>query len=84
MSHKKVWWLCKKGHEWEARINNRSKGSGCLYCSGRIVTKQHSLETLNPELAKEWHLRKNGALMPAAVTPMSGKKVWWLCKKGHE
>ncbi len=35
-SHKKAWWLCKKGHEWQARIADRSsKGNGCPYCSGR-------------------------------------------------
>ncbi len=32
-SNKKVWWQCKNGHEWEANINNRSRGSGCPYCS---------------------------------------------------
>ena len=34
-SNKKVWWKCKHGHEWEAIVNNRSKGNGCPYCSGR-------------------------------------------------
>ena len=34
-SGKKVWWKCNKGHEWEAIIDNRSKGAGCPYCSGR-------------------------------------------------
>ena len=31
-SHKKVWWKCSKGHEWQAIIYNRSKGSGCPVC----------------------------------------------------
>ena len=31
-SGKKVWWKCSKGHEWQARIANRNKGSGCPYC----------------------------------------------------
>ena len=37
LSNKKVWWKCPKGndHEWEATIDNRSKGTGCPYCSGR-------------------------------------------------
>jgi hypothetical protein len=34
-SNKKAWWMCKKGHEWEARISSRSQGNGCPYCSGR-------------------------------------------------
>lgn len=31
-SHRKVWWKCSKGHEWQAIIANRNKGSGCPIC----------------------------------------------------
>ena len=31
-SHKKVWWKCNKGHEWQAIIGNRHKGNGCPIC----------------------------------------------------
>ena len=31
-SPKKVWWICQCGHEWQASINNRVKGSGCPQC----------------------------------------------------
>ena len=31
-SHRKVWWKCSKGHEWQAIIANRNKGSGCPVC----------------------------------------------------
>lgn len=31
-SNKKVWWKCKKGHEWEATISKRTGGTGCPYC----------------------------------------------------
>ena len=34
-SHKKVWWKCSKGHEWQATIRNRNNGADCPYCSGR-------------------------------------------------
>ena len=37
-----------------------------------------------PELISEWHPTKNGELKPDKVTHGSGKKVWWLCPKGHE
>lgn len=30
-----VWWLCKRGHEWEAKINQRCWGDGCPYCAER-------------------------------------------------
>ena len=34
-TQKKVWWTCKKGHEWRAKIYSRNGGNGCPYCSGR-------------------------------------------------
>lgn len=82
-SSKKVWWLCEKGHEWFARISSRDQGRNCPFCSGRFASEEHCLETVHPELAKEWHPSKNKTLTPRDVSPMSAKKVWWLCKKGH-
>ncbi|MBR2727144.1 MAG: hypothetical protein IKD71_04540, partial [Solobacterium sp.] len=80
-----VWWRCKKGHEYKARISRRVRGDGCPYCSGHKVEKGfNDLATLNPELAKEWHPTKNGSLTPEMVAPNSNKKVWWQCKNGHE
>lgn len=83
-SNKKVWWLCKKGHAWEARIKERASGAGCPYCSGRRPNKENSLETKGPWLAGEWHLTKNGSRTPKDVTPYSQRQIWWKCKKGHE
>jgi len=82
-SRSKVWWTCKKGHEWESSIASRSKGNGCPYCSGQKVCKDNCLETIAPELAKEWHPTKNGRLTPRDVTKGSMKKIWWKCSKGH-
>ena len=84
-SHKKVWWICEKGHEWEAQIKSRVSGIGCPYCAGKKVLHGfNDLETIHPELAKEWHPTKNGQLTPSQVTYGSGKKVWWICKNEHE
>ena len=84
-SNKKVWWKCSKGHEWQALINNRNKGSGCPYCWGRYAIKgENDLQTVNPSLAKEWNDDKNNGLTPLDVLPNSDKKVWWKCSKGHE
>ncbi|MCR4719209.1 MAG: zinc-ribbon domain-containing protein, partial [Firmicutes bacterium] len=84
-SSKKVWWKCSKGHEWQATIVNRNRGSGCPYCSGRYAIKgENDLQTVNPFLTKEWNYRKNGNLRPESFTASSGQKVWWKCSKGHE
>ena len=84
-SHRDVWWKCDKGHEWSAKIYSRSQGAGCPYCYGRIAIKGYNdLQTVNPQLAKEWNYEKNNELTPSDVMPNSGKKVWWKCSKGHE
>ena len=85
-SGKKVWWQCAKGHEWQARVENRSiLKNGCPYCSGnKIWIGFNDLPTTDPELVTEWHPTKNGDLTPQDVTAGSGKKVWWQCAKGHE
>ena len=83
-SDKKVWWLCRRNHEWRVRIADRSKGSGCPYCGGRKACKDNCLAVLYSDLVKEWYFRRNGNLTPEDVRPNSGKKVWWICKKGHE
>jgi len=84
-SNKKVWWKCSNGHEWQANIDSRTRGSGCPYCSGRYTIKgENDLQIGNPTLAKEWNYEKNDGLTPVDVTPNSGKKVWWKCSQGHE
>ena len=84
-SGKKVWWKCKKGHEWQAVIAHRNRGRGCPYCSGYYVVKgENDLQTVNFTLAMEWDLEKNNRLTPAEVSANSGKKVWWKCSEGHE
>jgi DNA-directed RNA polymerase subunit RPC12/RpoP len=83
-SNKKVWWKCINGHEWQATINNRSKGVGCPYCSGRYVIKgKTDLQTVNATLAKEWDYEMNIGLTPMDVSPNSNKKVWWKCLREH-
>lgn len=83
-SPKKMWWICQKGHEWQAAISDRVRGSGCPYCSGKKVLPETSLAAINPELAAQWNPTKNGELTPEQVAPFSYRKVWWLCPNGHE
>ena len=84
-SSERVWWLCEKGHEWDAPINSRNSGVGCPVCSGyRVVIGVNDLATVRPDLAKQWHPSKNRELKPTDVTQGTGTKVWWLCNKGHE
>ena len=80
-SIKKIWWICDKGHEWQATPNNRSKGQGCPICAGRkVFAGFNDLASKAPDVAKEWHPTKNGDLLPTQITYGSDKRFWWQCK----
>jgi hypothetical protein len=80
-SHKKYWWLCPKGHEWDSKVSNRTaRGSGCRVCSGNEVQQGYNdLATKFPDLAREWHPFKNDEARPTEVSFGSASMRWWLC-----
>ena len=84
-SRQKVWWLCEKGHEWQAAVYTRTGGSGCPYCAGkRAYPGENDLTSQYPDIAAQWHPTKNGSVTPDSVTTGTRRKVWWRCEKGHE
>ena len=84
-SHTKVWWKCAHGHEWESRIYSRTgQQRGCPYCAGKAVAPGADLKALYPEIAAQWHPRKNADHGPEQYLPQSHVSVWWICEEGHE
>lgn len=84
-SHRAVWWVCEKGHEWRAQIKSRVMGCGCPICSNRKASPgENSLADRFPAIAAQWHPTRNGGLAPWQVIPGTRRKVWWRCEKGHE
>lgn len=82
-SNKLFWWQGKCGHEWQASPKSRSSGENCPICAGKkVVQGINDLETLKPELAKEWSPKNT--LKPNEVTKGSNKKVLWIDSLGHE
>jgi hypothetical protein len=80
-NNKKVWWLCAKGHEWQAPVSSRVRNNlPCPKC--RLAAT--ALTMTHPALAAQWHPTRNGALSPNDVTFGMRRKVWWKCDKGHE
>ncbi|MCR5146754.1 MAG: hypothetical protein K6B70_05375 [Clostridia bacterium] len=78
---RKVWWVCSKGHEWQADIGARSAGSGCPVCSGRqTLSGYNDLKTTNPELIEFWDYGKN-LINPDEVGKGSHVNIWWKCVK---
>lgn len=81
-SNKKVWWLGKCGHEWQAVIVSRTVDDRkCPLCS-RKDFETWCKENNKENLLKEWNYEKN-TINPTDITYGSTKKVWWVCPKGH-
>jgi very-short-patch-repair endonuclease len=87
-SHFKIWWLCNKTcdygciHEWKTTVSDRTYGCGCPHCSNKCSPCIHnSIVHTHPDVAKQWHLTKNGTLKPEQFSFGSGEKVWWICDK---
>ena len=94
-TEKKVWWMCEKGHEYEASVFSRTiNQSRCPYCSNKEILKGfNDLESHFPNVAKEWHPTKNIGLVdgngkdistPDKVVFGATHKVWWIGSCGHE
>lgn len=78
-SNKKIGWICNKGHRWKATVYNRVNGTKCPFCTNsKILRGFNDLETLNPNLAKEWDYTKNGK-KPCEIGAGTAKKYWWIC-----
>jgi len=80
-SNKKVWWICDKGHSYEATPDKRvGRGQGCPYCSGKKVLEGfNDIATVCPELLDDWDYEKNKQITPSQLTKGSHKKIWWKC-----
>nr|MBC8553369.1 zinc-ribbon domain-containing protein [Candidatus Brocadiales bacterium] len=87
-SSSKVWWKCKKGHSWKTSISNRTRDTKnlCPCCSNRMLCEDNSnsLAQVRPDIAEDWYPYKNAPLTPNDVVSGGSKKVWWICKHGHE
>ncbi len=80
----KAWWVCDLGHEWETRVANR-KTSGCPVCSNRkLEIGVNDLQTSYPVIASEWHVEKNGGILPHEILSGKRRAYWWICQEGHE
>ena len=77
-SHLKVWWICAKGHEWEAVVKSGALlGGSCRCCEHRAILKGYNdLATLNPELAKSWSSKNSKK--PSEYAISSNTEVWWV------
>lgn len=84
-SSKRVWWKGTCGHEWQSTVAYEVLSGKCPYCTGKRILKGfNDLASQKPDLAQQWNYQRNIDLAPDKVTVGSGKRVWWICEKGHE
>lgn len=79
-SSRKLEWQCSDvpEHRWTASVDNRAKGKGCPYCSGRnVLAGSNDLATTRPDLAAELADPEDGK----RLTEWSNQKVSWVCSK---
>lgn len=82
-STKKVWWKCEKGHEWQAKISELTRGNRCPICANqKILSGYNDLQTQYPDIVQYWNYEKN-IEKPSEIAAKSNKKYWWKCPKGH-
>ena len=84
-SSRKVWWVCPRGHVWQAAVSSRSgNGYGCPVCAGKqVLAGFNDLAGGNPQVAAQWDWERNGGKGPQEVSLYSNRKVWWRCDRGH-
>jgi hypothetical protein len=78
-SHKKLEFICGKGHVVLQGVRRRVEATGCPVCQNdRVLIGYNDLATTHPELAAQadgWD--------PSTVTAGTHKKLKWKCPKEH-
>ena len=82
-SRRKVWWTCEQCpdghlHKWKARIDQRTRGTGCPQCIGRKVCSHNCLATKAPRVAAQWDYEANVGT-PDSVVAQSSQRAGWRC-----
>ena len=88
-SNKKCWWICSKGHSFQAASANliRSKNTkykGCNICTGKQFDASNSLKILFPKIYRQIHKTKNKHIDLSKLTSQSTKELYWQCPKVKE
>lgn len=83
-SSKIIHWICKNGHKWKGRLNDRQNHDCPICANKKVLTGYNDLSTTHPQLAAQWNYNLNKNLRPTDVIAGSDKKVWWQCMNGHD
>lgn len=80
-SNKKFFWICEKGHTYDAGAYNRTMGQGCPFCANRrLLVGFNDLKTRCPEAAEDWDYEMNEG-GPEDYKYCSNKSAHWKCAR---
>ena len=72
-----VWWVCERGHEFQASVVSRYLSDACQVC--RMEDTSVSNDAL---LVAQWDSERNDRTV-SEVSLGSPYEAWWLCSEGH-
>lgn len=83
-SIKKNWWICEKGHSYQASPNVKTANrTGCPVCSNSIIISGvNSFKDTHPMHSEFWDYNRNQA-SPDQFSAGTMKKCFWICMIGH-
>ena len=73
---KKVWWLCRDGHKWQATIKFRMKRNDCPVCDREAATKKVDLSLDLPTIAKNNRKNKRFKTKATVVIEIPDSGYW--------
>jgi very-short-patch-repair endonuclease len=88
-SHKKFWFDCDCGHEFDIQLNNVNIGRWCPYCSNKKICEPKKnckicFDKCFASVEKSKYWSNKNEEMPHRVFKNSHKKYWFDCECGHE
>jgi len=73
---KKVWWLCREGHEWQATIKGRMKANDCSICKNEIAKKETDTSLSIPTIGKNYRKNRRFKTKATAVIEVPDSGHW--------
>ena len=73
---KKVWWLCRDGHKWQATIKCRMKRNACPMCGKAAAKKDATASVCIPTIGKNYRENRRFKTKATAVIEIPDSGHW--------
>jgi hypothetical protein len=73
---KKVWWLCRDGHKWQATIKCRMKRNDCPICEKEAAKKKVDLSLSIPAIGKNYRENRRFKTKATVVIEVPDSGHW--------